>query len=293
MSDGVFEPVSVVIPALNEEESIARELVKIRQVMDETGTEYEIIVVDDGSSDNTAKIAEGFEGAELVRHGANRGYGEALKTGIRKAGYNTVVIVDADGTYPVEEIPRLCRHMDENEMVVGARTGKSVQIPFLRRPVKWCLGRLASYLARPNIPDLNSGLRVFRKDTVLRYFPILPCGFSFTTTITLAMITNDHPVKYIPIDYHRRKGHSKIRPFHDTLSFLMLIVRVITYFNPLRVFLPLSFILFAAGIGLLFFSKLVLHRVMDITVSFFLFAAFQVMVLGLLADLVAKKGEMK
>ncbi len=293
MNGRVSEPVSVVIPALNEEESIASELTKIKQIMDGSGADYEVIVVDDGSSDNTAKIVEGFGGAELIRHGANRGYGEALKTGIRKAKHNTVVIVDADGTYPVEEIPRLCRHMDENEMVVGARTGESVQVPFLRRPVKWFLGRLASYLARTNIPDLNSGFRVFRKEAVLRYFPILPRGFSFTTTITLAMITNGHPVKYVPVDYHRRKGRSKIRPFHDTMSFLMLIVRVITYFNPLRVFLPISFVLFVAGLGLLFFSKLVLHRVMDITVNFLLFAAFQVMVLGLLADLVAKKGEMK
>lgn len=286
-------PISVVIPALNEEESIGEELRKIKETMDRAGMEYEIIVVDDGSTDNTARIVEEFGYVELIRHDANRGYGEALKTGIRKARNETVVVTDADGTYPVEVIPELCQHMVEYEMVVGARTGPVVRIPFLRRPAKWFLGRVASYLAERRIPDLNSGLRVFKKDVVLHYFPILPPGFSFTMTITLAMITNGHPVKYVPINYHERKGRSKIRPIRDTMSFLLLIIRVITYFNPLRVFLPVSLILLIIGIGLLFFSKLVLHQVMDITVNFILFAAFQVAVLGLLADLIAKKGEMR
>ena len=286
-------PISVVIPALNEEKSIGEELKNIKETMDRAGLEYEIIVVDDGSTDNTARIVEEFDYAELIKHDANRGYGEALKTGIRRAKFNSIVVTDADGTYPVEVIPELCQHMVENEMVVGARTGPVVRIPFLRRPAKWFLGRVASYLAERRIPDLNSGLRVFKKDVVLHYFPILPSGFSFTMTITLAMITNGHPVKYVPINYHERKGRSKIRPVRDTMSFLLLIIRVITYFNPLRVFLPLSLFLFIIGLGVLLFSKLVLHRVMDITVNFILFAAFQVAVLGLLADLVAKKGEMR
>ena len=293
MRSNVSGPVSVIIPALNEEESIGEELRKIKETMDNAGIEYELIVVDDGSTDNTGQIVEEFNHAVFIKHDSNKGYGEALKTGIRKAINETIVVTDADGTYPVEIIPELCRHMVDYEMVVGARTGPVVRIPFIRRPVKWFLCRLASYLAERKIPDLNSGLRAFRKDVVLRYFPILPSGFSFTTTITLAMLTNGHPVKYIPINYHRRKGRSKIRPLRDTMTFLLLIVRVITYFNPLRVFLPVSFILFIIGIGLLFFSKLVLHQVMDITVNFILFAAFQVLVLGLLADLIAKKGEMR
>ncbi len=150
--------------------------------MDRAGLEYEIIVVDDGSTDNTARIVEEFDYVELIRHDVNRGYGEALKTGIRRAKFNSIVVTDADGTYPVEVIPELCEHMVEHEMVVGARTGPIVRIPFLRRPAKWFLGRVASYLAERRIPDLNSGLRVFKKDVVLHYFPILPPGFSFTMT---------------------------------------------------------------------------------------------------------------
>ncbi len=293
MKNTMIEPVSVVIPAFNEEESIAGELKKIRETMDRAGVEYEIIVVDDGSTDKTAQIVEELDRVELVKHDSNKGYGEALKTGIRRAKYNTIVITDVDGTYPNEVIPEFFRHMLTHDMVVAGRTGPVVRIPFFRRPAKWFLCRLASYLAETKIPDLNSGLRAFKKDIVLPYFPILPRGFSFTTTITLAMLTSGRSVKYIPINYHERKGRSKIKPLRDTANFLLLIVRVITYFNPLRVFLPLSLLLFIIALGILFYSKLILHQVMDITVIVILVAAFQVAVLGLLADLVAKKGEMR
>jgi glycosyltransferase involved in cell wall biosynthesis len=239
--------VSVVVPAYNEEGAIAAQVERIQQVMRSAGRPWELIVVDDGSSDGTAAAAE-RPGVHLIRQGRNRGYGAALKTGIRAAQHELIVITDADGTYPAESIPALLDHAAENDMVVGARVGENVHIPLVRRPAKWVLGRLASYLAEEEIPDLNSGLRVMKKSLVEKYEHLLPSGFSFTTTITLALLCSGCRVHYHPIEYHKRVGHSKIRAAH-AYQFLMLILRTIVYFNPLRVFLPLGLLFFLAGMA--------------------------------------------
>ena len=160
----------------------------------------------------------------------------------------SVVITDSDGTYPNDRIPELAAMMTDWDMVVGARTGDEVRVPLVRRPAKWALNMLANVLVETRIPDLNSGLRVFRREVVLRFLPILPNGFSFTTTITLAMLSEGYRVTFVPIDYYARQGRSKIRPVYDTLNFLQLIVRTVLYFNPLRVFLPLSLFFFGAGL---------------------------------------------
>jgi len=276
----------VVIPAYNEEEGIADVLRQIRSLP----MPCELIVVDDGSHDQTAGRAE-TEGARVIRHGRNRGYGAALKTGILAARGSTVVITDADGTYPNDRIPELVRLLDAHQMVVGARTGANVAIPLVRRPAKWVLNRLANYLSESEIPDLNSGLRAFRRQTVLDFFSILPSGFSFTTTITLAMHVNDHPVAYVPVDYHPRRGRSKIKPVQDTLSFLTLIVRTVLYFRPLKIFLPISGSLFLAAIVIFFYSLLFTAKVMDASVTITLMTSFQMAAIGLLADLIDKRSQ--
>src|SRR5262249_12655404 len=145
-------------------------------------------------------------------------------------------ITDADGTYPIDSIPKLLENHDGYDMIVGARIGKDVNIPLIRRPAKWLLNKLAAFMAQTQIPDLNSGFRLFRKSSFLRFEKILPSGFSLTTTITMALLCNNHPVKYVPVDYYKRKGMSKIRPFRDTYNFFMLVIRTIMYFDPLRVF---------------------------------------------------------
>jgi glycosyltransferase involved in cell wall biosynthesis len=183
----VRDKVSVVIPAYNEEEGLAADVAVVRRVMDESGLDCELIVVDDGSRDGTSEIAEQLEGIRLFRHPRNRGYGAALKTGIRHAEGEIIVITDADGTYPPRCIPDLVADMQHADMAVGARTGEVVKVPLLRKPAKWFLTRLASYLAETDIPDLNSGLRAFRRSDAVRFWSVLPMGFSFTTTITLAM----------------------------------------------------------------------------------------------------------
>lgn len=238
--------VSVVIPVYNEEAAVRDGVEAVFSAMRDSGLEYEVIVVDDGSSDGTSAILESMEGIVLISLPENRGYGAALKTGIRKARYGLVAITDADGTYPADRIPELVRECADYDMVVGARLGDRVHIPTIRRPAKWVLGKISSYLAGRRIPDLNSGLRVMRKELVQRFEHLLPDGFSFTTTITLASLSTGCLVKYVPIDYHPRIGQSKIRATH-TLDFLILILRTIVYFNPLKVFLPLGAAFFALG----------------------------------------------
>jgi len=276
--------VSIVIPAYNEENGIGPVLDELRR-LDPT---WEILVVDDGSTDQTAAIAEGH-GVRVIRHPFNRGYGASLKTGIMRARADRVVITDADGTYPNERIPELVAALDENQMVVGARTGGKVHIPWQRRPAKWALAKLANYLSEARIPDLNSGLRAFYRDEVRDFFNILPSGFSFTTTVTLAYHVNDRFVLYIPIDYHRRAGSSKIRPIQDTLNFTALILRTILYFRPLKIFLPLALLLLLAAVGVFLYSWIWTERIMDASVSIILMTAIQMAAIGLLADLIDKR----
>ncbi len=239
--------ISVVIPAYNEAGMVGAQIESVRDVMDGAGYPYELIVVDDGSQDETGNIVRQHD-AILVSKKYNRGYGAALKTGIAAAKYDWILIIDADGTYPVESIPQLLQSLPDFDMVVAARTGKHVHIPLIRRPMKWVLGRLANYLAGHPIPDLNSGLRVFRKSLAQRFEHLLPSGFSFTSTITMSLLLNDYRVLYIPIDYHKRVGLSKVRALH-VYDFLLVILRTAIYFNPLRFFLPLGMMFFAVGIG--------------------------------------------
>lgn len=272
--------VSIIIPAYNEAAHVAEEVRAIERVMADAGWRYEIIVVDDGSSDDTA-LQAATTGVRVLRHRRNQGYGASLKDGIAQASHDWILITDADGTYPATSIPLLLDRAEENDMVVGARTGAKVHIPLVRRPAKWFLARLASYLAGRRLPDLNSGLRLMRRDLVERYRHLLPQGFSFTTTITLATACNDHDVEYIPIDYHPRLGNSKIRPWH-AYEFTLLILRTIVFFNPLKVFIPFGSLL-ALG-GLAKFAYDVTRNNLSESAVFAMLAALIVWAVGLLAD---------
>jgi glycosyltransferase involved in cell wall biosynthesis len=279
--------VSIVIPAFNEEDAIASSIRETLQVMQASGREFELIVVDDGSTDRTRERAEA-EGIMVVAMPENRGYGAALKAGIHRSRYDTILITDADGTYPCEAIPRILDEMGEYDMVVGARIGESVAIPMVRRPAKWFLRKLASYLAGRTIPDLNSGLRAMRKSLILRFEHILPSGFSFTTTITLAALCSGALVRYSPIDYHARIGESKIRASH-AFEFLVLILRTTVYFNPLKVFLPLGAFFFVGGLAK-FLYDLTLQNFSETALLGFLGAAI-LWAVGLLSDQIARVGQ--
>ncbi len=273
--------ISIVIPVYNEEKSIGKILSGILALQ----MPAEVIVVDDGSTDSTYKIAHDFP-VKIISHESNKGYGAAIKTGIREAANDIIVTCDADTEHSVGDIPKLVNYIKEYDMVIGSRPFQ--RVPLLRKPAKWLLNKLANYLVDYKIPDLNSGLRVFKKGAALRFFHILPQGFSLSTTLTLAFLSTDLRVKFVPVSYNARVGKSKIRPIRDTLNFLQLIVRVVMYFNPLKVFLPIGLFLFLIGVVLLGMDIFVLHDVGDASVVT-LNTAILIFMLGFLADLINKK----
>lgn len=284
--DDSIKDISVVIPAFNEEKGVRESILELREMFAATETNAEIIVVDDGSRDQTAREAKSA-GARVIQHRSNRGYGASLKTGIIAASNDIIAITDADGTYPAEFLPQMLVELEHADMVVGARTGADVHIPLSRKPAKWFLRVMANYVAQTKIPDLNSGLRVFRRDVAMQYFAILSDQFSFTTTITLAMLCDKYAVTYTPIDYRKRQGKSKIMPW-DAGSFAVLILRVAMLFRPLRVFLPIAAICIFYGITKTFFD---LRHDPNISASaIFAFVSAMMMVLvGMLGDAVATR----
>ena len=285
--------VSVLVPAFNEERAVAETVERLLTVLRAMEVEFEIIVVDDGSTDRTAERAESA-GATVVRLPRNTGYGAALMQGARRARHGVLVLTDADGTYPVERIPDLVSALGEAEMAIGARTGAEVAIPAIRKPAKWFITQLAQYLTGHRIPDLNSGLRAVRRNLWDRYERYFPTGFSLTSTITLAALVNGHHVEFLPIDYHARIGRSKIRPIRDTIGFVQLILRTVLYFEPLKVFVPASLLMFllGAGVGLLTWGLQELFgvgRFMDVTTVVLILTAVQLLAIGGLADLISKR----
>lgn len=281
--------VSIIIPAYNEEAGIDQFLKELIELLESSSLKFEIIVVNDGSIDKTELILSHWHSQiKTINHSLNRGYGASLKTGVLASRYELICIIDCDGTYPSDQIPALVNKIDPADMVVGTRTGATVNIPWLRKPAKWILNQLANYLVERKIPDLNSGLRVMKKDAVKRFFKILPNGFSFTSTLTLAFLANNFSVEYIPINYHHRTGKSKIRPIRDTLNFLQLIIRTCLYFNPLKIFLPMSLFLFLSSTFLLFYSYFFTPKVMDISTIVLFVASIQMLAIGMLADLIEK-----
>lgn len=279
---------SVVIPAYKEEGAIAGVLTELQDTLKKADIDAEIVVVDDGSPDKTGAEAHRV-GARVLRHRSNRGYGASLKTGIRAAKNDIIVITDADGTYPAAHIPELLAELENADIAVGARVGKNVKIPLIRRPPKWVLNKLANFVSASRIPDLNSGLRVFRREVVMQYFPILPDQFSWTTTLTLAMHCDKYAVKYLPIEYRERTGKSKIMPW-DAGTFAVLILRTAMLFRPLRVFLPM--VLICLGYGVVKATWDVLDtRYENISASAILafVSALIILMIGMLGDSIATR----
>jgi glycosyltransferase involved in cell wall biosynthesis len=287
----VASRVSIVVPVFNEERAVLETVAELTRLKSQLPAGSELIFVDDGSTDASAERLATCGEIILLKHGRNRGYGASLKTGIRHASGEIIVITDADGTYPNVRIPELVQDMAEHDMVVGARIGKGAKIPLVRRFPKWVLRTLANYLTGERIPDLNSGLRAFRRRTAMGYFPLISDGFSFTTTITLAMLSNGQRVRFVPIEYFRRSGTSKIRPIADTLNFLFLIVRAVSYFNPLKIFLPTSVVVAVGGVafGLYQLVNSGFHGIGQVPVLLIL-SGLQIGLLGILADMISKKG---
>jgi glycosyltransferase involved in cell wall biosynthesis len=224
--------VTVLIPAYNEAEAIGTVVLSLR----ERAPGLTVIVVDDGSSDGTGEIAT-QTGALVIRHSVNRGYGAALKTGIRAARTALVATYDADGQHNPDDLLRMLEASDGADALIGARQGDSYR-QVSRRPGKWLLAKVANSLVGQRIPDLNCGLRVMRREVVSRYLHLLPNGFSASTTTTVCMVQRGYDVRFVPIKASRRIGKSSVRQVRDGLNTVLLIVRLIVMFNPLRFFLP-------------------------------------------------------
>jgi len=283
--------VSVVIPCFNEEQAIAETIENVAAALGERD-DFEILVIDDGSTDRSREILEDFEGRlgalRVISHERNAGYGAALKTGIRNARHELIAITDADGTYPNDRLGELVDLAADADMVVGARTGPNVSIPLMRRTPKRLLKSFAEWITGREIPDLNSGMRVFRRSVIARYTRILPNTFSFTTTITIAMLRDGEDVRFVPIDYATRVGSSKIKPIRDTLRFFQLVLRTGMYFAPLRVLAPVIAVLFLGFFCSLSYDLFVLGNVTDKTLLL-LFAGTNAAMLALLADMIDKR----
>jgi glycosyltransferase involved in cell wall biosynthesis len=291
-SSDLLPPYSVIVPCYNEVDGIRSDLPELAAVV--SGSGAEIVVVDDGSTDGSSQVldvivAEGsIPRLTVVHNEKNLGYGAAIKTGTRRATSDLIVIVDADGTYPFDRIPDLVEGAQRADMVVGARTGDGGGLSFWRKIPKSILRAHCSWLVGQRIPDMNSGLRVFRKQIFETFFKILPDGFSLTTTLTVAMMRNRYRVVFEPISYSERVGRSKIRPIRDTLGFFQLILRTGMYFAPLRVLLPLAVVLmlgFAVSLG---YDVVVLRNLTDKTVILLLFG-MNTALFGLLADMIDKR----
>lgn len=282
--------ISIVIPAYNEEVAIGKVLDEVENVMRAHGNLFEILVIDDGSTDRTADVVASKKYVRMIRHQTNMGYGAAIKTGIKNARGEIILMIDSDGTYPAKDIMKILNETKEADMVVGARTGENVNIPILRRIPKYLLSKFANYLAETEIPDLNSGMRAFRRSDAMKFFNLYPNKFSFTTTITLAYHSNGYLVKYVPIDYYKRGGKSKIHPIRDPINFASLIVRTITYFNPLKVFLPVSILLFIFGLIWAAYKLLFFRIFSDISIIVII-SSIQIGLFGLLADLIVRGRE--
>jgi len=279
---------SLIIPCFNEALAVKKTLDEIFDVFGDK-TDFEIIAVDDGSSDETLAILQEIASQtpvlRLFQNKANKGYGASLKRGISEAQSEIIVITDADGTYPASSIPQLLNELKNCDMAIGARIGSKVEVPLIRRPAKWLLLLYARWMARADIKDLNSGLRCFRRKDAIRFFSLLPDGFSFTSTITLSMHVKGMRVSYLPINYRKRLGKSSIRPIRDTLAFFTLVLRTTMYFRPLQVFGTLSALLIASAISVGVAGKIYFGEVPDVAASSLFSTGLIFLGLGLVGDL--------
>ncbi len=233
MPVGADIDVSIVLPVYNEAPHLPAELQRITKAMSASEYSWELIVVDDGSTDGSADRAAGHSSTRVIRNGRNRGAGAARRIGTEAARGRVVVWSDADLSYPNDRIPELVEALGDDDQIVGARTSEHGTLKWLRAPAKRAICGLASVLAHRRIADLNSGFRAFRREPALQYMPLLPEGFSCVTTMTMAFVMNGYRVRWVPIAYAPRAGRSKFRPVADTGRLLWQLIRTARSQSPL------------------------------------------------------------
>jgi len=280
---------AVVIPVYNEERAIGETVNRIQAICASVSDyQFEIVCINDGSTDGTAAVLARLHGITVITHAVNRGYGAALRTGLDYCSQEWIFITDADGTYPLDDLPTLLAAAEDMDMVVGNRQGKGISRSPPHQLARWILRKMVHGLTGVMVPDLNSGMRVFRRSLYQEFRHLLPMGFSFTTTLTVASLYSGRRVRYVPINYERRIGKSNIKPIQDFIGFSMLIVRLASYFEPLRFFLPAAFGLALLGVARAIRDIIVVNQIGALSVILML-TAFQVFVLGVIADVIVRR----
>jgi glycosyltransferase involved in cell wall biosynthesis len=280
--------VSIVLPVYNEKGHIEDEIQRIRTSMDASQYSYEIIVIDDGSTDGSGDLLRGIDGIRLIQFANNRGSGSSRRIGTNAARGEIVVWTDVDMTYPNDQMPNLIDDLDGVDQVVGARTSEKGTVKALRVPAKWTIRKLASYLTSTPIPDLNSGFRAMRRSVALQFLHLLPSGFSCVTTITMTFLSNGYSVKYIPIEYGERAGESKFHWYRDTKRYLLQVVRLIMMYNPLRVLMPMALFLLSIGVVKLVYDLATKNFRPAANTLLIFSAGFAVVLVAVLADLIVQ-----
>ena len=274
--------VTVIIPVFNEEPVIGQ---VVRDVRKTIGDQNEVLVVDDGSTDKTAEVAK-RAGARVIYHPYNIGNGAAIKTGIRKARGELLVMMDGDGQHQAEDIPRLLDELGHHDLVVGARSRDS-QKNLPRHLANQAYNFIAGYITGMRIHDLTSGFRAIRRALARRFVYLLPNRFSYPTTITLAIIKAGYSIKYIPITAGPRVGKSRLRFFRDGLRFFLIMLRITTFFSPFKIFFPISVLVFLFGLAYYLYTFAFFHRFTNLSAVLFI-NAILIFLMGLISEQIAQ-----
>ena len=280
--------VSVVLPVFNEIEHLDEELERIRKAMEASRHSFEIIVVDDASTDGSTERLKEIPWIRLIAFRVNRGPGAARKIGTEAARGEIVLWTDVDMSYPNDQLPELVDALDGDDTVVGARTAEEGSDKFVRVPAKWFIRRLAEWLSNTKIPDLNSGYRAIRKDVADQFLHLLPNGFSHVTTLTMVFLANGYSVGYVDIPYAKRSGTSKFRFVADTRLYLHQVTRMVMMWNPLRVLMPFATVLFVTGFSTMVFDIFDKNFRIGTNTLLVMVTAGMIFVVALLADLVVQ-----
>ncbi|TDQ51928.1 glycosyltransferase family 2 protein [Actinorugispora endophytica] len=286
---------TIVLPCYNEQDHVIAEVERICAAMDGSEYSYELLAVDDASTDETlARLraaAPRFPNLRIIAFPNNGGTGTVRRIGTQRARGEIVVWTDADMSYPNERIPELVAILakdDTVDQVVGARDQEMGSHKFLRVPTKWLIRKIAEWLTNTRIPDLNSGLRAFRREVSLPYLRLLPPGFSCVTTITLAFLSNQHAIHYEPVVYSKRAGRSKFHFVRDAYRYILQVLRMVMYFNPLKVLMPPALWLVGIGAGKVVYDVVTDPVYIRNNTIMLLMAGFMIASMALLADLIVR-----